>query len=50
MAAQKAEARHWLAATEYAALHLRLENAHAAVEAVLVEANRRAWLDEEGER
>jgi hypothetical protein len=33
MAALKADAHHWLTAPEYAALHLRLENAHAAVEA-----------------
>ena len=35
LAALKADARHWLASPEYAVLHLRLENAHAAVEAAL---------------
>jgi hypothetical protein len=37
LAALKADARHWLTDPEYASLHLRLENAHAAVEAALVE-------------
>ena len=50
MAALKADAPHWLTRPEYAALHLRLENAHAAVEAALIEARRRVRLDEEGER
>jgi hypothetical protein len=36
MAALKADARHWLTGPEYAVLHLRLENAHAAVEAALI--------------
>ncbi len=46
MAALKADARHWLTAPEYAALHLRLENAHAAIEAALIEARRRVRLNE----
>jgi hypothetical protein len=46
LAAQKADARHWLTAPEYAVLHLRLENAHAAVEAALIEARRRVRLNE----
>ena len=41
LAALKADARHWLTDPDYAALHLRLDNAHAAVEAALVEARRR---------
>jgi hypothetical protein len=38
LAALKAEAYHWLTHSEYAALRHRLEDAHAAVEAALVEA------------
>jgi hypothetical protein len=38
---------HWLTSPEYAVLHLRLENAHAAVEAALVEAWRKVRLNEE---
>jgi hypothetical protein len=49
LAALKADARHWLTDPEYASLHLRLENAHAAVEAALVEARRRVRM-EEGQR
>ena len=49
LAALKGDAR-WLTGPEYAVLHLRLENAHAAVEAALIEARRRLRLDEEGER
>ena len=45
--ALKADARHWLTAPEYAVLHLRLENAHAALEAALIEARRRVRLNEE---
>jgi hypothetical protein len=48
LAALKADARHWLTSPEYAVLHLRLENAHAAVEAALVEARRKVRLNEEG--
>jgi len=47
LAALKADARHWLTSQEYAVLHLRLENAHAAVEAALVEARRRVRMNEE---
>jgi hypothetical protein len=47
LAALKADARHWLTSTEYAVLHLRLENAHAAVEAALKEARRRVRMNEE---
>jgi hypothetical protein len=47
LAALEADARHWLTDPEYASLHLRLENAHAAVEAALVEARRRVRMNEE---
>jgi len=47
LAALKADAAHWLTGPEYAALRYRLEDAHAAVEAALVEARRRARLNEE---
>jgi hypothetical protein len=47
LAALKADARHWLTSPEYAVLHLRLENAHAAVEAALIEARRRVRMNEE---
>jgi hypothetical protein len=50
LAALKADARHWLTNPEYAVLHLRLEHAHAAVEAALVEARRKVRLDEEQQR
>jgi hypothetical protein len=43
------DAYHWLTGSEYAALRHRLEDAHAAVEASLVEARRRARLNEERE-
>ena len=46
LAALKADAHHWLTGVEYAVLHLRLENAHAAVEAALVEARRRVRINE----
>jgi hypothetical protein len=39
LAALKADAYQWLTGSEYAALRHRLEDAHAAVEAVLVEAS-----------
>ena len=35
------DAHHWLDGPEYAALRLRLENAHAAAEAALIEARRK---------
>jgi hypothetical protein len=37
---------HWLTDPEYAALRHRLEAAHVAVEAVLVDARRRVRIDE----
>jgi hypothetical protein len=41
----------WLTDPEHADLHLRLENAHAAVEAALIEATRRrVRLNEDQER
>jgi hypothetical protein len=46
VAASKAHATHWLTDPEYAALLHRLEAAHAAVEAALVEARRRVRLNE----
>jgi hypothetical protein len=48
LAALKADARHCLTDPEYAVLHLRLENAHAAVEAALVEARRRVRMKRSG--
>ena len=42
----KADANHWLTSAEYAALLHRLEGAHAAVEAALIEARRRVRLNE----
>ena len=50
LAALKADARHWLTDPEHADLHLRLGNAHAAVEAALIEARRRVRLNEGQER
>jgi len=47
LAALKADARHWLTSPEYAVLHLRLENAHVALEAALIEARRRVRLNED---
>ena len=46
MAALKADAHYWLTDSEYAALRHRLEAAHAAAEAALVEARRRVRLNE----
>ena len=45
-AALKGDATHWLTEPEYAALRHRLEAAHAAAEATLVEARRRVRLNE----
>jgi hypothetical protein len=45
-AALNGDAHHWLVGPEYAALRHRLENAHAAAEAALVEARRRARMNE----
>jgi hypothetical protein len=44
--ALRADANHWLEGPEHAALRLRLESAHAAAEAALVEARRRVRLNE----
>jgi len=46
----KADANHWLDGAEYAALLHRLECAHAAVEAALIEARRRVRINEEREK
>ncbi len=46
----KGEANAWLSDESYDALRHRLENAHAAVEAVAVEARRRVRLNEGRER
>jgi hypothetical protein len=50
LAALKADAHHWLTEPEYEVLRCRLEAAHAAAEAALVEARRRVGLDEERRR
>jgi hypothetical protein len=47
LAALKADAYQWLTGSEYAAQRHRLEDAHAGVEAALVEARRRVRLNEE---
>ena len=46
LAALKGDAAHWLTDPQYAALKHRLEAAHAAAEAALVEARRRVRLNE----
>jgi hypothetical protein len=46
LTALKGDATHWLTDPEYAALRHRLESAHAAAEAALVEARRRVRLNE----
>jgi len=46
VAALKGDAIHWLADPEYAALRHRMEDAHAAVEAALIEARRRVRMNE----
>jgi len=46
----KGDANHWLKGPEYGTLKHRLEDAHAAVEAALIEARRRVRLNEERER
>jgi hypothetical protein len=47
----KADADHWLEGPEYGALRYRLQAAHAAAEAAVVEARRRrVRLHEEQER
>jgi hypothetical protein len=50
LAALKADARQWLTDPVNADLHLRLGNAHAAVEAALIEARRRVRINEGQER
>ena len=47
LAALKAVAHHCLTGPEYVALRHRLEDAHAAVEAALVEVRRKVRLNEE---
>lgn len=42
----KGDTAHWLEGPEYAVLKHRLEDAHAAVEATLIEARRRVRLNE----
>jgi hypothetical protein len=46
LAALKGDANHWLTDPEYATLKHRLEYAHAAVEATLIEARRRVRMNE----
>ena len=46
LATLKAEAAQWLTGPQYEALRLRLEMAHAAAEAAVVEARRRVRIDE----
>ena len=46
LAALKGDVTHWLTDPGYAALRHRLEAAHAAVEAALVEARRSVRLNE----
>ena len=50
LASLKGEANAYLSDPNYNALRLRLENAHAAVEAAAVEARRRMRLNEARER
>ena len=47
LASLKGEASSWLRDSNYNTLKLRLESAHAAVEAAAVEARRRVRLNEE---
>jgi hypothetical protein len=46
LVALKGDTAHWLEGPEYAVLKHRLEDAHAAVEATLIEARRRVRLNE----
>ena len=46
LAALKGDAHQWLDGPEYEALRHRLEAAHAAAEAAMVEARRRVRIDE----
>ena len=50
VSALKGEANAYLQDPNYATLRLRLENAHAAIEAAAVEARRRIRLNEARER
>jgi len=50
LATLKGDAAHWLTDPEYASLRHCLEAAHAAVEAVLIEARRRVRINEDRER
>jgi hypothetical protein len=50
LAALKGDAAHWLTDPEYAALRHRLEAAHPAAGAALIEARRRVRLNEGRER
>jgi len=50
LAALKAHAYHWRTDPEYTALRHRLEDAHSAVEAAVVEARRRVRMSEEREQ
>jgi hypothetical protein len=50
LASLKGEANVWLSDPNYNTLKLRLESAHAAVEAAAVEARRRVRLNEARER
>ena len=47
LASLKGEAKAWLSDSNYNTLKLRLESAHSAVEAAVVEARRRVRLNEE---
>ncbi len=47
LALLKGEAKAWLSDSNYNTLKLRLENAHSAVEAAVLEARRRVRLNEE---
>jgi hypothetical protein len=47
LASLKGEAMNWLEDPNYSTLKLRLESAHAAVEAATVEARRRVRINEE---
>jgi len=50
LATLKGDAAHWLTDPEYATLRHRLEDAHAAAEAALIEARRRVRLNERREQ
>jgi hypothetical protein len=50
LARTKADPHYWLEGPEYAPLRHRLDNAHATVEAALIEARRRVRMNERRER